>query len=74
MAKATTKKKVTRQKPNPAGSSRNSNRLKCACASCMCTVDMDQAYRKGTQVFCSRTCAEGCTKADCRCEHDHCQV
>ena len=59
----------------PSGTIRESRRLKCACASCQCTVDMDQAVRKGNLVFCGTACAEkACTIEDCRCEHDHCSA
>jgi hypothetical protein len=57
-----------------SAAARSSRRIKCACASCNCTVDMDRAFRKGAQVYCSRQCAEVCTKEVCRCEHDHCAM
>ena len=66
MAKAT--KKAGSESP-----ARSSRRLKCACASCICTVDMAKALRRGNLVFCGEVCAsKACTFEDCRCEHDGC--
>jgi hypothetical protein len=49
------------------------NRMKCACASCTCTVDMSKAVRRGNLVYCGEACAsKACTPETCRCEHDHC--
>lgn len=53
---------------------RSSRRMKCACSSCQCTVDMDKATRKGNLVFCSKACAEkACSTESCQCEHDTCR-
>ncbi|MCS7049543.1 MAG: metallothionein [Verrucomicrobiae bacterium] len=47
--------------------------MKCACASCNCTVDMSSAIRRKNLVYCSEQCARrDCTPEVCRCEHDHC--
>jgi hypothetical protein len=52
---------------------RSSRRMKCACASCTCTVDMMKALQRGNLVFCSEACASrACTLEICRCEHDSC--
>lgn len=55
-------------------SASGSRRMKCACASCQCTVDLDRGVRKGNLVYCSEMCARGCTPEQCRCEHDHCAM
>jgi len=62
------------KKPNPPSSEpARSRRVKCACASCVCTVDMDKAVRRGNLLFCSETCAAGaCTLEECRCECNAC--
>jgi hypothetical protein len=69
MSAATAKKRAS-----PAGAGRKSRRLKCACASCQCTVDMDRGYRQGNLVFCNRICASRCTLETCYCECDSCKV
>jgi len=52
---------------------RSSRRMKCACASCTCTVDLTRALRRGNLVFCGEACASrACTVESCRCEHDCC--
>lgn len=52
---------------------RVSRRMKCACASCTCTVDLDRGVSRGNLVFCGEACASrACTVEVCRCEHDHC--
>lgn len=53
---------------------RRSRRVKCACASCQCTVDMEHAVRKGNLLYCGRACLTECTRDSCRCEHDHCAI
>ena len=63
------------KKEKPAGTCCcSSQRVKCACVSCQCTVDMDKAVRKGNLVFCSEMCASHarCTVEECGCEHDCC--
>lgn len=50
-------------------------RVKCACASCQCTVDIRRGVRRGNLVFCGEACAaRACTLEECRCEHDACSV
>ena len=68
--KKLTTRKVSRSDPSPTRSSR----MKCACASCQCTVDMERALRKGNLVYCSRACMTACTLEKCMCEHDHCMI
>ncbi|HUJ09797.1 MAG TPA: conjugal transfer protein TrbI [Verrucomicrobiae bacterium] len=54
-------------------SPKRSRRVKCACASCVCTVNPDTAVRRGNLVFCGQACAaKACTIEDCHCEHDSC--
>lgn len=54
-------------------SAKRSRRVKCACASCVCTVDLDRGVRRGNLVFCGEACAaKACTVEECHCEHDHC--
>lgn len=71
MKKSTaTAKKTSSSISSPARSSR----MKCSCASCQCTVDMDRALRKGNLVYCGRACMTQCTLEQCMCEHDYCAV
>jgi hypothetical protein len=50
-----------------------SRRVKCACASCQCTVALDRGVRNGNLVFCGKACASrACTLEICNCEHDAC--
>ena len=64
--------KKAKSQGQQAGGSR---RIKCACASCQCTVDLDRGVRKDNLVYCSEVCAvKACTVEECRCEHDHCSV
>ena len=72
--KKSTAKKSAPAKAAPAGAARRSRRVKCACASCVCTVDIEKGYRKGNLVFCGRLCATRCVINQCYCEHDHCHV
>jgi len=52
---------------------KRSPRIKCACASCQCTVALSGGVRRDNLVFCSETCASrACTVELCACEHDHC--
>lgn len=60
--------------PNPAGSGRASRRIKCACASCNCLVDMDRGLRKGNLLYCSRACLTECSFEVCACDHDCCHA
>jgi hypothetical protein len=54
---------------------KQSRRVKCACASCMCTVNPDAAVRRGNLVFCGEACAaKACTIEECHCEHDDCAM
>jgi hypothetical protein len=68
--------KQSPKKENPAGTGRGSQRVKCACTSCQCTVDIDKAVRKDNLVFCSTMCASHarCTFEECGCEHDCCTM
>ena len=73
MPKATKKSKsAPKKRATPAA--KRSRRVKCACASCVCTVDIAKGYRKGNLVFCNRLCASRCTINQCYCEHDACHV
>ncbi len=72
-AKKKTTKKVAKKVAKKA-SGRRSRRVKCACASCVCTVDVSKGFRKGNLVFCNRICASRCTIEQCFCEHDACHV
>jgi hypothetical protein len=64
------KKEAASTKSSSVGSTR---RFKCACASCVCTVNPDRAVRRGNLVFCGEACAaKACTIEHCRCEHDCC--
>lgn len=58
---------------NPAGTTRSSRRIKCACASCNCLVDIDKGLRKGNLLYCSRACLTECTFEVCACDHDCCR-
>ncbi|HUJ72041.1 MAG TPA: conjugal transfer protein TrbI [Verrucomicrobiae bacterium] len=50
-----------------------SQRTKCACPSCHCTVALDGGVRQGNLVYCSAACASrSCTVELCTCEHDCC--
>ncbi|MGA2138933.1 MAG: hypothetical protein ABSH14_08740 [Verrucomicrobiia bacterium] len=50
-----------------------SQRTKCACLSCQCTVALDGGVRRDNLVFCSEACASrSCTAELCACEHDCC--
>ena len=63
----------TTKKSSSESPARSSRRMKCACASCNCTVDMMKALQRGNLVFCSEACASrACTLESCRCEHDCC--
>jgi hypothetical protein len=74
MAK-TTKKTGSAKTPAATSALRSSRRMKCACASCTCTVDMDRATRRGNLVFCGEACAaRACTVETCACEHDACRL
>ncbi|HVM61559.1 MAG TPA: conjugal transfer protein TrbI [Verrucomicrobiae bacterium] len=54
---------------------KRSRRIKCACASCQCTLAEGGGVRRGNLVFCSETCASrACTVEVCACEHDCCAV
>lgn len=73
--KATRKSKApAKPRANPAGASRGTRRIKCACLSCQCTMDMDNGFRKDNRVYCSRICFSRCTREQCYCEHDHCLI
>jgi len=69
-------KKPSKEKSssNPAGAGRSTNRIKCACASCNCMVDLDKGLRKGNLLYCSRACLSECTFEDCACDHDCCHA
>ncbi|MEM6481609.1 MAG: metallothionein [Pseudomonadota bacterium] len=47
---------------------------KCACDTCLCIVDINDAVKKDNQNFCSEACAEGhpdgagCGHAGCGCD------
>jgi Prokaryotic metallothionein len=64
-------KKSAKSDPSP----KRSRRIKCACASCVCTVNPDTAVRRGNLVFCGEACAaKACTIEECHCEHDDCAM
>jgi hypothetical protein len=65
--------KAKKSSSNPAARARTSNRIKCACASCNCMVDLDKGLRKGNVLYCSRACLTECTFEDCACDHDCCK-
>ena len=44
---------------------------KCACADCVCIVDVNSAVKKGDRNYCSDACAEGHSKG-AGCEHTGC--
>jgi len=69
-----TKRASKKPSASPASDGRASNRIKCACASCNCMVDMDKGLRKGNLLFCSRACLTECTFEDCACDHDCCHA
>lgn len=64
--------KAKKSAANSAGTTRSSRRIKCACASCNCLVDIDRGLRKGNLLYCSRACLTECTFEDCACDHDGC--
>lgn len=69
------KSSVKKSSSNPGNSGdRSSNRIKCACASCNCLVDLDKGLRKGNLLYCSRACLTECTFEDCACDHDCCHA
>ena len=62
-----------KETPRTKTPSKESRRMKCACASCECTVAVGGGVRRGNLVFCSETCASrACTVEVCACEHDGC--
>jgi hypothetical protein len=51
------------------------SQVKCACESCICQVNTDQAIERNGHYYCSDACAEGhpsgkgCGNQGCECEH-----
>lgn len=58
---------------HPAGGGEGLRRIKCACASCNCMVDIDTGVRKKNLVYCSRACLTECSFEECNCDHDGCR-
>ena len=46
--------------------------VKCACESCLCTVDPSQAIARNGQYYCSEACANGHTGGSKGCGHPGC--
>ncbi|HUK83401.1 MAG TPA: metallothionein [Verrucomicrobiae bacterium] len=66
-------RKTVAKSGSAAATGSASRRVKCACASCHCTVALDRGVRRGNLVFCGEACASRvCTLEVCRCEHDGC--
>ncbi len=62
-------KKTTKSSSSTGSGSR---RIKCACASCNCMVDLSRGVRKGNLVYCGRACLTECSLEECGCDHDCC--
>jgi len=49
------------------------DRVKCACADCVCVVEVEKGVKKDGKVYCSEACADhhnkgaGCEHAGCEC-------
>ncbi len=56
----------------PSGPGSNPRRIKCACARCECTLELDKGVRKGNLVYCSEVCSSRCTVDHCLCDHGTC--
>lgn len=49
----------------------NVSQQKCACADCVCIVDVNDAVKKSERNYCSEACADGHPKG-AGCEHAGC--
>jgi len=68
------KKRTVKRLGGSTESPVRSKRVKCACASCVCTVDVRRALRRGNLLFCGQACAaKACTVEQCACEHGDCK-
>lgn len=48
-------------------------KVKCACESCQCQVEVAKGVVRDGKVYCSNACAYECTETTCVCVHDRCE-